>query len=216
MNQMPLNARKRDRFGKQALKTLRREGKIPAVVYGHGQETLPLELDYREFESFMRKSHGESVLIALAIEDNAPKTAILQEVQKKPIQDTLLHADFREISMTERLTAEVHVVLVGRPVGAKEGGILEQTIRELTIECLPTEMPEHLEVDVTALDIGDSIYVRDLSFPNIDIITEGDVVVATVGAPRVEQEEEAPVEALEEPELIGRKGEEGEEENESS
>lgn len=219
MNEVSLNAQKRQGTGKKEAKALRRQGKLPAVIYGGGNEPEALELDYREFDTFIRKHHGETVLIDLKIGKSKPRKAILRDIQRDFIKDNLLHADFQQISLTDRLTATVQVLLVGEAPGTDPiyGGILEQSLREIVIQCLATDIPEHVEVDISALQVGDSIHARDLSFPNIDIMTDGDAVVAAVSARmREEVVEEVEEEGLEEPEVIGREKEEGEEEGEES
>ena len=211
MNEVSLTARKREETGKQVAKRLRREGKLPAVIYGGGEDPLSLELDYREFDAFVRKHRGENVLINLKIGRSKPKTAILRDIQHDYIKDGLIHAEFQQISLTDRLTATVAVVLIGEAPGTAPefGGILEQSQRELMIQCIASEMPDHLEVDVSALQLGDSIHVRDLEFPDMDIVTDGDAVVASVAMPmREEVVEEEEEEGLEEPELIGREQDE--------
>ncbi len=216
MNEVSLTARKRKGTGKQVAKRLRRDGKLPAVIYGGGKDPLSLELDYVEFVAFVRKHRGENVLINLKIGKAKPKTAILRDVQRDYIKDGLIHAEFQQISLTDRLTATVAVVLVGVApgTGSEFGGILEQSQRELMIQCIASEMPDHLEVDVSSLQLGDSIHVRDLEFPNMDIVTDGDGVVASVAMPMREEVEEVEAEeaAEEEPEIIGRDQEEGDDE----
>ncbi|SVB82813.1 uncharacterized protein METZ01_LOCUS235667, partial [marine metagenome] len=136
MNEVSLTARKRKGTGKQVAKRLRRDGKLPAVIYGGGKDPLSLELDYVEFVAFVRKHRGENVLINLKIGKAKPKTAILRDVQRDYIKDGLIHAEFQQISLTDRLTATVAVVLVGVApgTGSEFGGILEQSQRELMIQ----------------------------------------------------------------------------------
>lgn len=216
MNEVSLNARKRQRTGKTVAKALRRSGKIPAVVYGVGEEAAALELDRREFETFVRTSHGENVIINLQLDEDDTRKAILREIQRDPVTDALLHVDFQHISLTQRLTTDVPILLVGQAIGAsrERGGILDQTVRELSIHCLASEIPEHIEVDVSGLDIGQSIHVRDLTIPNIEVLTDPDTVIATVVAPM--REEAVVTTVLEEPtepELIERPRASAEEED---
>ncbi|MBI4551878.1 MAG: 50S ribosomal protein L25 [Candidatus Latescibacteria bacterium] len=206
MNEVSLTARRRQEVGTGWAKALRRAGKLPAVIYGSGKSPEPLELDRREFEAFMRKRHGENVVINLQVDANDTRMALLREVQRNPLSDALLHVDFQHISMTQRLTMDVPILLVGRAIGAsrERGGILQQSLRELSITCLASDIPEHIEVDVSALDIGDSIHVRDLSIPRIGIGTHGETVIATVVPPMREEEAVPVTEELAEPELIER------------
>lgn len=206
MNEVSLTARRRQEVGTGWAKALRRAGKLPAVIYGSGKSPEPLELDRREFEAFMRKRHGENVVINLQVDANDTRMALLREVQRDPLSDALLHVDFQHISMTQRLTMDVPILLIGRAIGAsrERGGILQQSLRELSITCLASDIPEHIEVDVSALDIGDSIHVRDLSIPRIGIGTHGETVIATVVPPMREEEAVPVTEELAEPELIER------------
>ena len=218
MNEASLSAQKREGTGKQAVKRLRREGKFPAVIYGGGEDPLALDLDYRDFDAFIRQHRGENVLINLKIGRSKPKMAILRDLQRDYLKDSMIHAEFQQISLTDQLTDTVAIVLIGEAPGteAQFGGILEQSQRELMIKCIASEMPEHLEVDVSFLQLGDSIHARDLQFEHIEIVTDGDAVVASVAMP---MREEVVTEEIEEesaePEIIGRDQEE-EEEGESS
>lgn len=206
MNEMSLNARKRQGVGKGWARALRRTGKLPAVIYGMGEPPEPLELDRHEFEAFVRLRRGEHLILYLQIGADDTRTALLREIQRHPLTDAPLHVDFQHISMTQRLTTTVPILLVGRPIGSsrERGGILEQTIRDLTIHCLASDIPEHIEVEVSQLDIGQSIHVRDLTFPNIEVVTDQDTVIATIVPPMREEVVVAAIEEPTEPELIER------------
>ncbi len=216
MNQVSLKARQRTDTGKQVAKTLRRDGSLPAVVYGSGEPPTPLTLDYREFEGFLRKTRGESVVINLEIEGMEDKKALLRDLQRDYLRNQLLHADFQQIRMSDQITTEVSLVMIGEPVGVtRDGGVLDQSLRVIEISCVASEIPEHLEVDIEQLSMGETIHVSDLSFENVEIVTDGEVAVVSVLTPMAEEpEEEEVVEELEEPEIIGRAQEDGEGEEE--
>jgi large subunit ribosomal protein L25 len=205
MTEATLKATKREAAGRQAVKALRRSGKLPAVIYGRRHEPMSVFLDYREFEAFIRKYHGENIVINLDIEGMETKKTLLKDVQRDYIRDRFVHVDFLQFSATDRISTTVPVLLTGRAIGARpeHGGILEQVLRELDIRCAASNIPQHLEVDISGLHLHESMHVRDLSFPGIDITTHDDAVVASVVASMTEAsetEEEGPAE----PEIIGR------------
>ncbi|MXY98753.1 MAG: 50S ribosomal protein L25 [Gemmatimonadetes bacterium] len=215
MNQVSLKARQRTDTGKQVAKSLRRDGALPAVVYGSGESSTPLILDYREFEGFLRKTRGESVVINLEIEGMEDKKALLRDIQRDYLRNQLLHADFQQIRMSDRITTEVSLVMVGEPIGVtRDGGVLDQSLRVVEISCVASEIPEHLEVDISELSMGNTIHISDLSFENVDIVTDGEVAVVSVLTPMAEEPEEEEVDLeQEEPEIIGQAREDGEEED---
>lgn len=215
MNQVSLKARQRKDTGKQVAKALRRDGALPAVVYGSGESSTPLTLDYREFEGFLRKTRGESVVINLEIEGMEDKKALLRDIQRDYLRNQLLHADFQQIRMSDRITTEVSLVMIGEPIGVtRDGGVLDQSLRVVEISCVASEIPEHLEVDISELSMGDTIHISDLSFENVEIVTDGEVAVVSVLTPMAEEPEEEEVDLeQEEPEIIGQTREDGEEED---
>lgn len=215
MNQVSLKARQRTDTGKQVAKSLRRDGALPAVVYGSGESSTPLTLDYREFESLLRKTRGESVVINLEIEGMEDKKALLRDIQRDFLRNQLLHADFQQIRMSDRITTEVSLVMIGEPIGVtRDGGVLDQSLRVVEISCVASEIPEHLEVDISELGMGDTIHISDLSFENVEIVTDGEVAVVSVLTPMAEEPEEEEVDLeQEEPEIIGQAREDGEEED---
>lgn len=215
MNQVSLKARQRTDTGKQVAKALRRDGALPAVVYGSGESSTPLTLDYREFEGFLRKTRGESVVINLEIEGMEDKKALLRDIQRDYLRNQLLHADFQQIRMSDRITTEVSLVMIGEPIGVtRDGGVLDQSLRVIEISCVASEIPEHLEVDISELSMGDTIHISDLSFENVEIVTDGEVAVVSVLTPMAEEPEEEEVDLeQEEPEIIGQAREDGEEED---
>lgn len=216
---IPLTGTSRGDVGKGAARKARAAGRIPGVLYGHGEAPVALSVSAREFELAVRKKGGNPI-IGLAL-DGGEHNALIRDVQYDPLTHAIIHLDFLRISLTEAIEVEVPIRLVGLPIGVKDGGgILEPILRELKVRCLPTAIPPAVEVDVTALNIGDSVHVSVISLPDVTILTDADVTVATVVPPTV-QVEEKPAEEVAaaagaepaEPEVIAKgKKEEGEEE----
>jgi large subunit ribosomal protein L25 len=209
MATVDLQAEFRTVVGKEGAKRLRRAQRIPAVVYGGPRGPIPVVVSPRDLLAALEA--GENVLINLSLKGGeAPQTSvvILKELQRDPVKGRPLHADFQEISMERKIRVEVPLVLSGEPVGVKDkGGILEHTLRQLLVECLPLSIPERIAVDVAALDIGDALHVRDVAvLEGVRILDDGARVVASVLAPAAEEvaaptEEEKPAE----PEVVGKK-----------
>lgn len=174
---------------------LRKSGLVPAIVYGHGIPTTHLAVKYPEFEKVFRKA-GESTLVTLLVEGK-PKTVIIQDVQRHFLDGKFLHADFYEVSMTEKLKATVALEFSGISKAVKElGGILVTVISEVEVECLPADLPHNIPVDISSLNtFQDAIHVRDLKVdPKVQVLTDADAVVVKVDEPRdVEAELAVPV-----------------------
>lgn len=206
MSVIQLKGQRREAIGKGGARKARAAGHIPAVVYGHGETPMPLTIEAREFELAMRTHKGGNAIVNLAVTGASDVTALVRDVQYDPVSREVLHLDFQHISLTEEITVEVPVHFVGVPTGVKDGGgILEHLVRELEIRCLPTAIPSRIDVDVTALAVGQNLHVRDISATGFTIVTDGDVTVAAVVAPAAE--EAAPVAAAAaEPEVVGAKG----------
>lgn len=211
MKEIVLSARPREESGKEYAKKLRRNGFIPAVLYGPETKTLHLEVEAKSFLVLLRGGLGENVIITLVLDDkkDGQRKVLVREVQRDPVTGDILHVDFHQISLTKKLTIEVPIHLVGTPVGVDDGGILQHTLRELQIECLPSAIPEKIEVDVSHLKIGDSVHVGDVTVRNAEILSDAKSSVVSVVPPTVFKEPEvaAPV-AEEEPEVIGEEKEE--------
>lgn len=216
MEKVILNAVIREELGKQASKRLRRLDSIPAVVYKKGKEVLPVKVNSRELFQVLHTSAGENVIITLKIKDETKepksvknKTVIIKEIQYQPIKGDILHLDFNEISLTEKITVNVPIGVKGEPKGVKvDGGVLDHPVKELQIECLPTEIPQRIEVHVEELKIGDSIRVKDLVVPaEVKVLTDPELTVLSVAPPHVEKpaEEVAVEEKITEPEVIREK-----------
>lgn len=191
MEQINLSARLRKVTGNSPARSLRREGRIPAVLYGPKTEPILLSIDSKEFEQITKKSTIGSVLLNLQIQngDTQNRPAMVKELQTHPVTQRFLHVDFYEIDMQRKIRVMVPVVVRGKARGVEEGGMLQIVSREIEVLCLPTEIPEAFEVDVTHLDIGDAIHLEDIqAVGNVEISGDADVTVVSVLAPKVEVE----------------------------
>ena len=188
-----LVAQPRESTGKGAARKLRENNRIPAIFYGPETDTVKLSVDYPELESMLKQAASENIILDLKIKSGKraeTKKAMLKELQVDPIKDTYLHADFYEISMTQEITVPIPIHLVNTPIGVTEGGVLQHVRRELTISCMPDDLPGPLEVDVSGLDIGDSLHIRDIVLPeSIKLEEEDHLTVAVVAAPTVREED---------------------------
>ena len=195
MAQFTLAARIRDEKGKQAAKKLRRENKIPAVFYGPSAASLMLTVGTHELDMIMKKKTGENVIIGLQIESDKgteSRTVILKELHFDPVKSSYLHADFYEISMDKELTLDIALHFVNTPRGVTNGGMLQPIRREITVSCLPDKLVDFIEVDVSGLDIGQSLHIKEIVLPDgIKTTLDPDLTVATVMAPTVAAAEPA-------------------------
>jgi large subunit ribosomal protein L25 len=213
--QVKLKAEPRPSVGRSAVRKLRARGFIPAVIYGGSENPQPLQVAARDINAMMSQASGENVLVELEIAgDGQTRTALVQEVQHSPVGGDIRHLDFHAISMDQMIEAEVPLEAAGTPVGVKTfGGLLEQSLRTLAIECLPGDLPDKITVDVSQLNIGDAIHVRDIQLPHgVTPKVQLDLTAFSVVAP-VTEEEPAPGEAeaaAAGPEVITEKKEEGE------
>lgn len=206
--QHELTVKKRTQQGTRPMQRLRRQGLVPAIVYGWDMEPLSVAVNQRELVRLLQSKSGEHALVTLKLEDGKSweKPALVHAVQHDPVDDHVLHVDFHVILLTERIKVKVPVILQGEPAGVKqEGGVLEHFLRDIEIECLPTEIPAGVEHDVSALTIGDTIHVRDLTPPkNAKILSDPEGVIASIQAPKVEKPEEEPAGPAE-PEVLREK-----------
>jgi large subunit ribosomal protein L25 len=215
--QVKLSARPRAESGRNAVKRVRARGAVPAVIYGSRTAPSNLEVSRRELENILAHAVGESILVDLEIQDGAKASnqlTLIQEVQHHPLRSEVLHVDFQAVSMTEEISAEVAIESTGEAEGVKTGGgLLEQSIRSISIRCLPQNLPEIIRVDVSALQIGGSIHVRDLPLPEgVRATSDGDLTVFIVAEPTVATEPVAAEGAPTAPEVIKEKKPEGAEE----
>ena len=206
MEQKTLTAHSRKVFGSADSRRQRRNGKIPAVIYGH-QEPKGLLIDAHEFNTkFMTVS--ESTIINLQV-DGDSHDVLIRDYQEDTISGAITHVDFYEIERGKVLRTNVGLHLTGAAVGIREGGILESFVHELEVECLPKDLPESIEVDITKLELGHSIHVRDINAPDgVEILNPGDQVICAVAHKRVEVEEVAEAVAEEEAALEAEEAEE--------
>jgi large subunit ribosomal protein L25 len=207
--QQTLTVQRRDAAGSGAAGRLRGTGLVPGIVYGKKTKPLAIAAPARELAKLLHSKTGEHSLVTLRLEgDNAwEHPALVKAVQHDPVDGHLVHVDFHAITLTERIRVKVPVTLLGEPAGVKqEGGVLEQFLREVEVECLPTEMPGAVELDVSALAIGQAVHVRDLPPPkNAKLLTDPNGVVASVQAVKVEAAAEAAPAEVTEPEVIREK-----------
>ena len=225
MSSVSLTAKKRHDIGKGAARKARAAGHIPGVLYGPGEEPQPLQVSVPDFMKIYHGGHGENVLVDLTIDSDEPKTVLFREVQRDPVSEEVLHVDFYHVSLTTLIKVHVPVRLNGIPDGVKNaGGILQHVMREVEIECLPTDIPDHLSLEVSELEIHDAVHISDLPATNWTLMDDPSRTVASVIPPVVSQEPEpgegeeveAEVEAVAEgeeatePERIGEKEAEGE------
>ena len=217
MDFVDLQATLREGKGKEANKKLRERGLVPAVVYKKGEETVSLNIDRKDFAKALHTEAGENVIIKLRVDGLKKKrdrTVVLKEIQKDPIRDHFLHVDFQEISLTETLKVKVPLAGKGEAIGVKEdGGVLQQVLWEAEVECLPTNIPEKIEIDISGLKIGDAIHVNGIKVPEgVKLLADPETVVFTVEHPKkVEEVVAAAAEGgIEEPEVIKEKKEKAE------
>ena len=215
-----LNAKPRTDTGKGVARKLRAAGEVPGVIYGHGREPQALTVNAREFNRLAERIRITSTVIELALDGKVAKT-LIRELQRNPLNRDTLHIDFQELVAGEKVNVSVPLRFTGTPEGVKTGGgILEEVMHQIEVRVDPSNIPDHIDVDVTALTIGHGLHVRDLTLPaGVEVLDDPDNTIATVTPPKAE--EVAPVaaegavvaEAATEPELIRKaKPEEGEEE----
>jgi large subunit ribosomal protein L25 len=189
--------------GKGVARRLRAGGRIPGVLYGRGREPLPIALDPRALERALRAG-GANTLLDLTVAGRAQQgetVVLVKELQRDPLLGAILHADLYQVDLSRAVEVDVPIHLVGKARGIELGGILEHTLREVRLECLPRAIPEAIELDVSSLDIGDVLHVRDLPFPkDVTLVTDGDLSVVHVALPAAEPApEEAAAAAAEAP-----------------
>lgn len=196
--------------GSSAMGRLRREGRIPAIVYGEGKTGETVQINEHDFQQMMKRHRGEQMLVTLDVEGASPRKVLLKDVQHHPIYHRPVHIDFYEVSMSRRLAVEVPIRLVGEPIGVtQQGGIVDHLVRSIEIECLPDDIPEDIVVDISDLAIGKHLSVADIQVDTskIEILTAPDIGVVAVSLPKAE-EEATPVEgegAAASPEVITEK-----------
>jgi large subunit ribosomal protein L25 len=223
MEEIKLDVQLRKEVGTRKIKRVRRENFVPAILYGSGQDTLPIKIDRKVFERIRRLHHGENIIFHLNVLDGQKKVkdlpALVNEEQNDPVTDAVLHIDFKQISLKEKIKVKIPIQAKGEPIGVKrDNGSLDHVMWELEVTCLPTQIPQHIEAEVSHLAIGDNIFVKDLILPE-GVTTKVDLesIVFHVVPPMKEIVPEEPGAAKAEPEVIkekkleaGEKAEEGE------
>ncbi len=200
MKEVTIAVSQRESFGKGPARQSRMAGKIPAVVYGPEMDPISIEVDLKAFRAAIKEAGGTSAIITLQVNGKSNKV-IIRDLQRDPVTSDVIHIDFHAISMTKAMHLKVPIRFIGEAEGVKtEGGILQTVLRELEVLCLPTQIPDQVEVDVSELNIGESVHVSDLDLPDIKILTEEERTIVVVSAPTVVKadataEEEAEAEA---------------------
>jgi large subunit ribosomal protein L25 len=192
-----LKAEKREVAGKESSKKLRRQGLVPAVVYSDGKASS-ITVNAREFSALTHSGAGTHVIVKLKVAGvRKQPNAIIKEIQYNPVKNEYFHIDFQEIAMNEKIATSLSLTVVGDAPGVKEGGVLEHHLWEIEAEGMPKDMPDHIEIDISGLGIGDSLHVSDIVAPEgITVLTDPATAVLAVSAPRTEKVETAAVEGI--------------------
>jgi len=214
MEEIILEIQPREELGKNKVKDLRGKGFIPAVIYAEGKKSSPIKVSHRQLWQLIHQHRLESIVINLKMQDaqkQKGRACLIKEIQYDPVKGDIIHVDFNEISLTKVIKVNVPVVAEGEPIGVKqEGGSLEHILWEIEVECLPTDIPRDIEVDVSLLKIGDAVHIKDITFPsNIKVLNSLEAIVFSVTAP-IKEEVVAPAvegEEKQEPEVIKEKKE---------
>ncbi len=188
MERITINVTKREETGKGAARSLRRKEMIPAILY-RGGGSVSLKIPKKELTQFINTTSGEQVMVNLQFQDGENKIALMKEFQVDPTRRELIHADFFEVLLTEKIKVHVHISTVGEPIGVKrDAGILQNLLREIEIECLPDKIPGHVKIDISGLEIGQSLHVRDLQLgEDIKVLSDPEGVIVNIIAPLVEE-----------------------------
>ena len=196
MEQMVIKAEIRDNKGKSVARKLRKEGRIPAILYGRDVEPIVLTVSAREWSVLGRHVKRNAILDMeiLAQGESQHRPVMIKEVQKGTVNDRVLHIDFLQVSMTRMIEVEIPIRLQGEAIGVTKEGIVEQHLRSIRVECLPTQIPEALDIDISSLDIGDSVHVSQVSLPGVKLLEGADVAIVTIAHGGTT---EAPVETTE-------------------
>jgi large subunit ribosomal protein L25 len=204
-----LVVQERPELGSRATRRLRRQGFVPGVIYGHGKEPRAFAVEDRELRRALTGSHGLHAILDVKLEgESTSRASILKEFQRDRVRDTVTHIDLLEVSLDETIQSQVNVVLTGDSVGVREGGVLSQASHQVTVEAKPLEIPEHVDIDITDLGLGDSLRVADLTATEgVAFLDDPDTVIVSVVAPTQEVEEEVEGEEGAEGEAAAEAGE---------
>ncbi len=221
MKEVTLQVHARTATGKSVARKLRANGRLPAVIYGHNEKPVPVELEQHRLSATMRQAEGEKLLINLNIDGkDSGKKALIKDIQRDPVSGKILHIDFQHISMDEKIKIEVPIKLEGTADGVKNfGGIMSWNIRKVMVSCLPTDIPDKISLDVSEMKIHDSIHVKEITAGKFEILDDPEETIVSIIPPTIikekvaaegEEGEEAPeaapeVEEAAEPEVISEK-----------
>lgn len=204
MEKVLIEAQKRVKIDKPSRSALRKEGKVPAIFYSKHHEPMPVQFSERAIHPlvFTSKTH----LITLNVDGHEELECIIKDVQFDPTTEKIVHIDLLGLKKGEKIDIEVPVQLVGSPIGIKEGGVLQHVLHKVAIQCLPSDIPEHIEIDVTNLKLGHAIHISELKYDNITLLNNPESIVASVTHPKVEKEATPAGEGTEpaEPEVISK------------
>jgi len=187
MEKVVIEAEKRVKIDKASRSALRKEGKVPAIFYSKHHEPMPVQFSERSIHPYVFTA--KTSLITLNVEGHEELDCIIKDVQFDPVSEKIVHIDLLGLKKGEKIQIEVPVQLVGNAIGIKEGGILQHTLHKVQIECLPVDIPEHLEIDVTDLKLGHAIHAGDLKFDNFILLNSPEAIIAAVTHPKIEKEE---------------------------
>ncbi len=189
MAHVSLTAQNRTEFGNGPTRRLRRQGLVPGIVYQSGGPSLPLSLPGHDLKRTLVE--GRTGVIDLVIGDDRPQPVLVKDWQLHPVRGDVMHVNFQQVNLTQEIEAPIPISLVGNSVGVRDGGVLDQPLREVVVSALPDSLPDVIEIDVSTLAVGDSLTVADITAPaGVTIISESETVVASVLAPTVEVEED--------------------------
>lgn len=201
MEFLELKAKPRTTKGNSPARALRRDGAIPAVIYGPGKASVALSVNVYDLEQALKGAGGRQIFVDLAIEGGEIRKAMLKELQRHPVNGSFIHADFYEVALDRKMRVMIPVTTVGKCQGVEMGGMLQIIRRELEALCFPTDIPDEIEIDITELDMGESVHVEDITLEgDVELVHDVNFTVLTILAGREEEEE------VEE----GEEGEEGE------
>ncbi len=207
MEDTKLIAKKRDLQGSSNSRRLRKTGNLPAVIYGEGKEATAIQLETHAFEQLLHHHASETLITEIALDGTGDISVLVKDVQRHPVSGNAIHVDLLKIIAGQAIQVDILLELVGEADGVKEGGVMDQVMHSISVECLPRNLVESIEVDVSEMSIGDVLHVSDLNLGSTFTTTlEGGAIVASVAAPRVEEEpEEELADASAEPEVINEK-----------
>ena len=206
MEAQQISVKKRSIEGSSASRRMRHAGLLPGVIYGIDSNPLAVELETHALEQVLHHHASETILVDIDLEGEGSVSVLLKEVQHHPVSGALLHVDLQRVAANQTLQVEVSLELVGEPEGVKLGGLLDQVMHTILVECLPADLPETVNVDVSELEIGSALHVSDLKLGNkVAILSDADALVAGVSAPKVDLEDDEDEDVEAEPEVITEK-----------